>query len=431
MKKSVFSLTLLFLFISLLCSLGFANNYFIVEAEETDSKEIEELLELKEEKLLEEISQKTFDYFWEEANPENGLIKDRSTDKSPASIAAVGFGLSAIPVAVERGWIDYEEGKERVLTTLETFAEDEVEGKRGFYYHFVNMETGEREWESELSSIDTALFLAGALTSGQYFSETEIAELADSLYEKTDWEWMLNDTDFLCMGWKPDSGFLEHYWNSFNEGLLAYVLAIGSPTHPIPAESWNKIKRPQNNDYIYVGHETLFVYQYPLVWLDLKDKEDKNTNYFKNAVKATEHNYDFTRERKNEYQTYDDHIWGLSASDGPDGYQAYGAARDNHDGTVAPYASIAALPFKPELSLKSIRAMLEQYGTKIWSDYGFVSAFNADQDWFSDEYIGIDQGDILLMIENYRSELVWDLFMEHQAIQQALKEIGFEKEKAD
>jgi len=391
---------------------------------------INELLEMNEEELLEHISRTTFGYFWEETNPQNGLIKDRSADYSPSSIAAVGFGLSAITVAVEREWIDYEKGYQRVKTTLRSFADGDIEGKRGFYYHFVDMETGDRVWDSELSSIDTSLFLAGALTAGEYFSG-EIKNLAHKLYSYVDWEWMLNQTDYLCMGWKPESGFLDHYWDHFDEGLLAYILAIGSPENNISAESWDKIKRPVRNDYISLPQESLFVYQYPQAWLDFRNKEDKHANYFNNTARAVEYNHYFTVMNKEQYETYDDFIWGLSASDGPDGYKAYGASRRNHDGTVAPYAAAASLPFKPELAYRTIEEFLRKYGEKIWGEYGFVSAFNEDQNWYSDEHIGIDQGIILMMIENYRNEFFWNLFMEIDYISRALEKIGFERKESD
>jgi hypothetical protein len=290
-------------------------------------------------------------YFWNEANPANGLIRDRSTKDSPCSIAAVGFGLSAIPVGIERGWITRDEGYERTLTTLKTFANGGVEGKNGFYYHFVDMSEGRRFGDCEISSIDTALFLAGALTAGQYFAGTEVEALANKVYEAADWQWMMNEGDTLSMGWKPEIGFLSARWNSFNEGLLAYVLAIGSPTYPIPASAWDCIFRPVNENYISLPQETLFVYQYPAAWVDFRNKEDSYANYFNNAATATRMNRLFAVLRRFNYSTYDMDIWGLSACDGPAGYKAYGASEGNHDGTVAPYASIASMPFTPGLSV--------------------------------------------------------------------------------
>ena len=387
--------------------------------------EVAGLLEMDDEDLLNMLERKTFDYLWLEANPANGLIRDRTMKGSPCSIAAVGFGLSAIPVAVERGWIGRDEGYARALVTLKTFAGGGVEGQRGFYYHFVDMAEGRRFGDSEISSIDTALFLAGALTAGQYFSATDVEALADKLFAEADWQWMMNDGDTLSMGWKPEVGFLSARWNSFNEGLLAYVLAVGSPTHPIPPSVWDNIFRPVNENYICLPQETLFVYQYPAAWIDFRNKEDHYANYFNNAATAARVNRLFAVLRRFNYSTYDMDIWGLSACDGPAGYKPYGASENNHDGTVAPYASIASMPFTPGLSIAAIRAMLEREGGLVWGRYGFVSGFNADANWYSDQYVGIDQGIILLMLENHRSELIWKQFMAHPAIADAMAKIGF------
>lgn len=393
--------------------------------------EVAALLKLEEDELLDKVSKATFDYFWQEANPENGLIKDRSTEDSPASIAAVGFGLTAIPVGIERGWITYLDGFLRVLKTLRTFTEGRVSGQHGFYYHFVDIETGKRAGGCELSSIDTSILVAGALFAGEYFSGTIIEELADQLYQKVNWQWMLNQGKTLSMGWKPEAGFLSARWNSFNEGLLAYILAVGSPTYPLDRDSWHEIYRPVHDNYICLPMEVLFVYQYPHVWVDFRDKEDHYANYWNNSVTATRINQLFAVFNRYNYRSYDLNIWGISASDGPAGYQAYGASDGNHDGTIAPYAAIASMPFTPELSFKALQTMLKKYGPLIWGDYGFVSGFNVDQNWFSDQFIGIDQGDILLMIENYRSGLVWEYFMRNQYIQNSLKRLGFVDKKAD
>lgn len=394
-------------------------------------QEVAELLELDDEALMEAVARKTFNYFWNEVNPSNGLIRDRNTKGSPCSIAAVGFGLSSIPVGIERGWITRDEGYVRALTTLKTFAGGGVEGKNGFYYHFVDMSEGRRFGDSEISSIDTALFLAGALTVGRYFEGTEVESLANKLYEAADWQWMMNEGDTLSMGWKPEIGFLSARWNSFNEGLLAYVLAIGSPTYPIPASAWDNIFRPVNENYICLPQETLFVYQYPAAWIDFRNKEDRYANYFNNAATATRFNRLFAVMRRFNYSTYDMDIWGLSACDGPAGYKAYGASEGNHDGTVAPYASVASMPFTPELSIAAMRAMLKREGGLIWGKYGFVSGFNVDQNWYSDQHVGIDQGIIVLMLENYRSGLIWKLFMSHPAVADAMNKIGFVESDAE
>jgi len=394
-------------------------------------EDVKKLTEMEDDELLEAVQEKTFKYFWEEANPKNGLVKDRSSDDSPCSIAAVGFGLSSIPIAIESGWITKEEGYNRALTTLKTFASGGVEGKNGFYYHFVNMETGKRALNSEISSIDTSLFIAGALTVGQYFEGTEVNKLAIELYKKVDWRWMLAGGNTLSMGWKPEAGFLGARWDSFNEGILAYVLAIGSPTRSIPASTWDNIYRPVHDTYIQLPQETLFVYQYPNVWIDFRNIVDHYANYFNNAAVASRYNWLFTFSNRFQYETYTEDIWGLSACDGPNGYKAYGASEGNHDGTIAPYASLASIPFTPELSINSLRAMLEEQGPLIWNKYGFVSGYNVDANWYSKENIGIDQGDLLLMIENYQTGMIWEYFMKVPNIQTALRKIGFEEKDVE
>ncbi|KUK23120.1 MAG: hypothetical protein XD57_0778 [Thermotoga petrophila] len=403
----------------------------LASADPAIKEEVQKMLNLNDEELLDYIQHKTFLYFWNEVNPESGLVRDRSREDAPCSIAAVGFALTAIPVAIERGWISYNEGYERTLTTLKTFVEGEVEGKNGFFYHFVDMKTGKRVLNSEISSIDTAILVAGALFAGAYFKGTEVEQLADQLYRNVNWEWMLAEDGTLYMGWKPEGGFLNAKWDSFNEGILAYVLAIGSPTHPIPASSWDKIFRPIHENYISCPTESLFVYQYPQVWLDLRDKEDKYANYYNNAIFATRYNYLFCVMNRFKYKTYDLDIWGLSACDGPAGYKHYGASEGNHDGTVAPYASVASIVFTPDLALKGIKGMLKKYGPLVWGKYGFVSGFNVDQNWFSREFVGIDEGNIIAMIENYRSELIWKNFMSISYIKNALEKIGFINKKSE
>ena len=406
------------------------------ERDPTYDAEAEALLELDDAALMERVARETFDYFWQEANPDNGLVKDRSTDDSAASIAAVGFGLSAIPTAIEEGWIERDEGYDRVLTTLQTFDSGGVEGRNGFFYHFVEMATGERAGESELSSIDTALLMAGVLSVGEYFPDTEVSELAQRLYEAVDWQWMTNGGETLSLGWTPEEGFIDFRWSTFDESPILYILAIGSPTFPLPASVWDAIYRPVvtpegGSAYIHLPSEPLFIYQYPLVWLELRNQEDAYANYVNNAALACERNARFSAVRQDEYATYQNGVWGLSASDGPDGYQAYGAAEGNHDGTIAPYASAACYPFTPELALQGVRGVLESYGSLVWRDYGFVSAINAERDWYSTDHIGIDQGDLLLMIENVRNGLPQQLFMQNANVQRALQEVGFVSKEAD
>lgn len=392
-----------------------------------------------EEISLEEIERRAVMYFWEQANPENGLIKDRSTKDSPSSIAAVGFGLTALAIGAERGWLGKDEVYDRILTTL-CFFRDSAEGEHGFFYHFLDMETGKRyRWPdgnlSELSSIDTALFLAGALFAGQYFRGTEVEQLAQELYKRVDWVWMLNGGDTLSMCWTPEDGFCDTRWADYSEHMIMYLLAIGSPTHPIPPEIWDAWKRPVENryglQYIHNPKESLFVYQYSHAWIDFRDKHDKYADYWQNSINAIKANREFVLQHMDQYSTYEPNIWGITAGDGPDGYKNYGAAPGNHDGTIAPYGMIASMPFVPELAQKGVETLAEKYADKIWGKYGFTSAFNVDRNWYSTQWIGIDEGIIALMLENYQSGFVWELFMQIEAIQQAMEKAGFITEKID
>lgn len=404
-------------------------------AEARYRQEVAALLEMDDTAFVGAVARHSFDFFWQEANPENGLVKDRSTPDSVASIAAVGFGLAALPVGVERGWITADAGYQRALTTLRTFVNGGVQGEHGFFYHFVSMATGNRVWESELSSIDTALLVAGAVVAGQYFAGTEVQTLADQLYANVEWDWMLGGGRLLKMGWTPEGGFLNAAWDHFDESLLLYALAFGSPTHPIDAAAWAEWRRPVrvlgDDSYIYLPGEPLFVYQYPLAYLDLRGKEDHYANYFNNTARACERNYQYGVDNSGDYATYDHGVWGLSASDGPHGYRAYGASEVNNDGTIAPYASAACLPFTPEIALSGMRALLTEYGERAWREYGFVSAINEAENWYSRDHIGIDVGDTLLMLVNHQDGFVWELFMANPNIQNALDAMGFVASSGD
>ena len=379
----------------------------------------------EDEALLQEIEFRAFRYFWEQVDPSTGLVRDRSRPTSPSSIAAVGFGLAAIPIGVERGWITREEALERVITTLVTFR-DKVESEHGFYYHFVDPHSGQRAMGSEISSIDTAWFIAGALFAGEYF-RGEVRSLARELYKRVDWNWMLDpNTLQLRHGWLgPFSGFLPYNWDTYSEHMLMYLLAIGSPTHPIPPEAWDAWHRPAPDGYIRCPTESMFVYVYSHAWVDFRNRHDAYANYWNNSVVAINRNRLFCYANRFRYATYGRHVWGITASDGPDGYRCYGARPGGHDGTVAPYAAISALPFIPQEAMAAIRTMKELYGERIWGEYGFTSAFNVDRNWYSTDFIGIDKGIELLMVENYRTGFVWRIFMRNRYLRNAMNAVGF------
>ncbi len=382
--------------------------------------------DLTDEEFLDMLERDSFAFFWNEVDPTSGLIKDSTSAGSPCSIAAVGFGLVGICIAEKRGWVSYEDAYERVLTTLKTFY-SQLKHKNGFFYHFVDMETGRRVWNSEISSIDTAIFIAGALFCGEYFKDTKIERLADKLYRRINWQWMLNQREYLCMGWKPESGFLPYYWDSYNELILLYALAIGSPTHPIPESTWKSWKRPTGtyDDYtfVYSYSGSLFTYQYSHAWINFEELWDDEINYWDNSVSAINANRQFCIDNKDDFITYNELCWGLTACLGPDGYKAYGSEPGTglHDGTIAPSAAGGSIPFAREASISAMRYMYDNFGGKLYGRYGFKDAFNLSRKWWADDYLGIDQGIIVLMIENARTGMVWEYFMKNEAIQTWIK----------
>ncbi len=405
---------------------------------------------LTDDEFLDMAEEKTFWFFWDEANPSNGLIQDRATNFTShtydrASIASVGFGLTAICVAQSRGWISYDDAYDRILTTLKTFRDGPVQDVYGFFYHWLNINTGQRYGSCEVSSIDTTLFLAGALFAGQYFKGTEIETIADELYRAADWIWMSDDGahQFVNMSWKPVEGFGSSYWNSFNEGVLLDVLAIGSPTHPKNADCWTDMTTPVGSykgyTLIYCSpNNPLFVHQYPHIWVDFRRKEYAGVNYFENSESATLANrqfcidhHDDVEDVDDDYTTYSSKCWGLTSGDDPDsGYTAYGAEPGgglNDDGTVQPTAAAGSIGFTPGESIETLRYMYDNYESFIWGKYGFCDGFNLDRspDWRADDVIGISQGATMLAIENHRTGMVWDVFMQIPYITDALNKMGF------
>ena len=397
----------------------------------------------EDEKFLNMIEYQTFIFFLESTDERGFTIE--STAWPIGSSASSGFYLTSIPIAIERGWMSYEEGYQCVNTTLNSYYDDPddpgdffVESEHGFFPHWFNQETGKWNGVDCFSSIDTAILMAGVLTVRQYFADTEIETVATKLYEEVDWEWMLNDDDTLSMGWRPDTGFLSLRWQGYNEGMLAVLLALGSPTHPIPEESWDAWTRTYkhveykhgNQSYKFVESTStsLFTYQYPLIWFDLKDKKDrKGINYFQNSKNATLENRAYCIENPNEHKGYGPNVWGLTACECPlhgSNYGAHGPRQDD-DGTIAPTGVGGAMIFTPHESIDALRYMKEAHGDWLWGEYGFKDAFNLDIDWFSPTYIGIDQGAILTMIDNYRSGPVQSLFMQNECAKKAMQKAGF------
>lgn len=375
----------------------------------------------QDEAFLDKLQYDSLLYFAKEANPENGLVKDSSRPGAPCSVAAVGFSLTAMCIGESRGWIDRDKAYERVIRTLRAFR-DEIPNEHGFFYHFLDMRTGSRTWNSELSSIDTALFLAGALFAGEYYKGTEAEKIANEIYERVDWPWMMNGRPIVCMGWRPDSGFLWYYWDSYSEAMILYALAIGSPTHPISKESWRAWKRPKDYydgyDVVYCTTGSLFTYQYSHAWIDFRRLYDGDINYFENSVSATKANKEFCADNAKDYETYNENSWGLTASIGPDGYRGYGAKPGEgfNDGTIAPCGMAGSIVFDPKSALNGLKYLYDNHKSFLYGKYGFKDAFNLDKDWWAEEHLAIDVGITLIMIENFRSGLVWEKFMKIPAI---------------
>ncbi len=397
--------------------------------------------------FLDLVQRASFDFFWQEANASNGLIKDRSASGAPCSIASVGFGLTAITIAIDRGWITREAGRTRVLNTLKTFWTKpqgrETSGRigyKGFFYHFLDMNTALRTWNSELSSIDTALLLAGILDMKQYFTASETAEndiraLADSIYQRVDWNWMRNFQPNITLGWHPETGFINAWWNGYNEAMIMTLLAIGSPTHPIAATAWNAwtsgYQWQTHYGYSYVIFPPLFGHQYSHCWIDFRNLQDaymrgKGIDYFENSRRATLAARAYSIANPRRHKGYGENVWGITACDGPTGYAARGAPpAQNDDGTIAPTAAASSIPFTPQESMAAMRHMYDTYRTQLWMKYGFRDAFNLNVNWWASDVIGIDEGPIVLMIENYRTGKVWQRFMQNADVQRGLEKAGF------
>ena len=397
-------------------------------------------MDKKDAAFLDLVEERSFQYFVKAVNPANGLVLDKASNTgapdykyAPSSIAAVGFGLAALTAGAERGWISRTAAEAQVKTTLRFFY-TKMESEHGFFYHFVDMETGKRVWDCELSSIDTALFLAGALTAAQYFEDPGIKDLAKKLYERADWKWMANGSPHLSMGWKPGRTFLSAAWSDYNESMVMYVLALGSPTYPLTPESWAAIKRPRGKygDHELIMSPPLFTHQFSHAFIDFRGKQDAYADYFENSVQATLANRQFCIDSSSSFKTYGENSWGLTASIGPDGYQAYGAPPGPalHDGTVAPSAAASSIVFTPEYSIAALRHYYGKYGADLWGRYGFADSFNLDRDFFAPDAYGINVGPTVLMLENYRSGLIWKLFMSRPEVQKGMKAAGFGKAPA-
>ena len=430
--------------------------------------------------LFRDIERRTFQFFWDTTNEVNGLTPDRYPSRPFSSIASVGYALTAYPIGIENNWVSRNQAVDRTLLTLKFFRDmpqgPQATGKgayKGFYYHFLDMQKGERynSWV-ELSSVDTSLLMMGVLFAQSYYDrdeqrEKEIREIAEELYRRVDWNWLQQNKPLVSMGWVPESGFIPHDWMGYNEAMMLYVLALGSPTHPVSPEAWQVWARTYNDDWgVYQGQEFLafgpmFGHQYSHVWIDFRGIQDdfmreRGMDYFENSRRATLAQREYAINNPMKWKDYGENVWGLTASDGPQQtvqefrgeqrefrhYSARGAGlRENFDdGTIAPTAAIASLPFAPEIVIPATLEMHKRYGEYIYSSYGFLDSFNRSFDfdiplktgrlvpgegWVASDYIGIDQGPILTMIANYRNDFVWNVMKKNAHIRTGLERAGF------
>jgi hypothetical protein len=431
--------------------------------------------------FLIDLEERTFRFFWDTANPRNGLVPDRFPSPSFSSVAAVGFALTAYPAGVDRGYVTRKEARKRVLATLRFFrnapqghAVKGMSGYKGFFYHFLDMKTGQRYEDSELSTVDTAIFLAGALFCQSYFDgdhpeEVEIRRLADEIYRRVDWQWAQPRAPAINLGWSPEDGFLEYDWRGYNEAMLVYLLALGSPTHAVGPEAWSEWTSTYDTTswrtlfgQEFLNFAPLFGHQYTHVWIDFRKLQDaymrrRGLDYFENTRRAVYAQQAYAIANPRRCNAYGATMWGLTASDGPGEmkvghgesarafrqYAARGAgdAEAYDDCTLAPTAVVGSLPFAPELAMPAMLDMHRRYGQYIYSKYGFLDAFNPSFDfnipvqsgrsipgfgWVGSDYLGIDQGAILAMIENYRSGMIWDVMRKNPYVRRGLTRAGFD-----
>jgi hypothetical protein len=384
--------------------------------------------------LLEDLVHRNFQFFWEQANPETGLIRDRCNVTKPdnnsvCSIASVGFGLTALCIGAKRGYVSRLEARGRALLTLR-FLWRKLPHHRGFFYHWANINTGERLLDSEVSSIDTAILLCGVLTCKQFFENSEISELARLIFDRVEWTWLSEDTRLLSHGWTPESGFIPYRWDNYSEMMMIYLLGLGSATHPLPAETWDAWKRTifEYDGIQYIGSfAPLFVYQYSQAWFDFRDKRDAYADYFKNSIIATQVHKRFCLDLTGQFPDYSEDLWGITASDSKKGYVVWGGppATGPIDGTVVPCAAGGSLPFLPQDTIRVLRTIRNKYSDHAWCKYGFVDAFNPLINWYDTDVIGIDIGITILMAENARSGFVWDMFMKNPEAVHGMQRAGF------
>lgn len=381
--------------------------------------------------FLNDLEYRDFLFFWEQTNQSTGLTKDRCNvrkqdNSTVASIASTGFGLTALCIGEMRKFVSRSEARQRAIATLSFL--HKLPTHRGFFYHFANIDTGERVWDSEASSVDTAMLLCGILTCRQHFRDSTITELSNAIFNRVDWTWLTEDTRLLAHGWTPELGFLPSKWDYYSELMTMYLLGMGSTSHPIVSEAWFAWKRTifEYDGLRYVGsYAPLFVHQYSQAWFDFRNKRDQYADYFQNSVIATEVHRRFCLELNEQFPAYSNALWGITASDSVKGYVVWGGppAMGPIDGTVVPSATGGSIPFLPVATMRVLRTIHDHY-PNAWCRYGFVNAFNPLTDWYDTDVIGIDTGITMLMAENARTGFVWDTFMKAPEAQRGMANAG-------
>ncbi|MBS0000571.1 MAG: Tat pathway signal protein [Cyclobacteriaceae bacterium] len=420
--------------------------------------------------FLGDLKKRTFFFFWDLMDKPTWQIPDRHPTVRFSSIASTGFGLTAYIIGAENEFVTRAEAAERVFNTLNWFWQSRqgpdstgTTGHRGFYYHFLNYGDGTRFQNVELSTIDTGLLMAGILACQSYFdreneTETKIRNLADSLFLRVEWDWAMEDQETMSMGWHPERGFIKARWTGYNEAMILLIMALGSPTHPIPPDSWEnwcETYRWENfMGYEHVNFTPLFGHQYSHMFIDFREikdpyMRDKGIDYFENSVRATLSNRAYCIENPGHFIGYKENLWGLTACDGPAGdtqvingdtidfwtYRARGASaiRVVDDGTIAPTAAGGSIPFAPEECITALMTMKNKLGDRLYQEYGFKDAFNltytdpinGENGWIDHDYLGIDQGPILIQLENHHTELIWNVMKKNKYIISGFKKAGF------
>jgi hypothetical protein len=390
-------------------------------------------LTAEDDQLLDNLERLNFCYFWEQASPATGLVKDRcelsgNDSGIVGSIAATGFGLTALCIGHQRGFISQFDAQSRVFNTLRSLWQ-QLPNHRGFFYHWANIHTGERVWDAEISSVDTSILLCGVLACREHFRTDEITVLASDIFNRVDWTWLSEDTPLLPHGWTPEIGFLPYRWDLYSELMMMYLLGLGSISHPLREDTWSAWKRQQfeYDGLRYIGSfAPLFVHQYSQAWFDFRHKKDKYADYFQNSAIATDVHRRFCLELGREFPSYSDDLWGITASDSQNGYVIWGGppAMGPIDGTVVPSAPAGSLPFLPQPTMRVLRNIQSRYGAAM-GRYGFVNAFNPLKNWYDNSFIGIDTGITMLMAENARTGFVWNTFMRAPEARRGMDRAGF------